>query len=307
MKPDWDPLGYALDLPLRETFFPLGFAVELETNSPAILAAAGRSWSAESRRDDSKPIVLRAAISDGAPPAAQPTHRGCGALLAVVIDSSNFAVADLDAGLASCWATNAALSDPLQFARTFLDGLVYQILCRRKLTPVHASCVALGRRGILFHGPSGAGKSIVAYACAKAGFDFVSDDVTYLTRDSRPLALGRRKFLRLKRGAEKLFPALEPIEDLAELETEADLGLSTAPSCDPAAVVILQRGAATNLAPLRPETALDSLIGDLPFSDDYVIAEQVESLRTLVNRGAWRLRYNDLATAVEAIQSQIPL
>jgi len=54
---------------------------------------------------------------------------------------------------------------------------------------LHASCVALGGRGLLILGPSGAGKSALALQMMALGADLVSDDQTLLrAQDGRLLA-----------------------------------------------------------------------------------------------------------------------
>lgn len=47
---------------------------------------------------------------------------------------------------------------------------------------LHATCVALGARGILIRGASGAGKSALALQLMAHGAQLVSDDQTILTR-----------------------------------------------------------------------------------------------------------------------------
>ena len=56
------------------------------------------------------------------------------------------------------------------------------------MTPIssetlHASCVAIGGRGVLIEGPSGSGKSDLALRLIDRGATLVSDDYTYLRRD----------------------------------------------------------------------------------------------------------------------------
>ena len=46
------------------------------------------------------------------------------------------------------------------------------------VTVLHASCVALGGRGVLIFGPAGAGKSALALQLMAFGCDLVSDDRT---------------------------------------------------------------------------------------------------------------------------------
>ena len=52
---------------------------------------------------------------------------------------------------------------------------------------VHASCVAVGDRGLLITGPSGCGKSALALQLMALGAALVADDQTLLTRDGAAL------------------------------------------------------------------------------------------------------------------------
>jgi len=52
------------------------------------------------------------------------------------------------------------------------------ILChKRRLLPIHASCVQIGDRAIAFAGPSAAGKSVLAAAFMQASFPLLADDL----------------------------------------------------------------------------------------------------------------------------------
>ena len=52
---------------------------------------------------------------------------------------------------------------------------------------VHASCVAIGDRGLLILGPSGSGKSALALRLMALGAALVADDQTLLTREGDAL------------------------------------------------------------------------------------------------------------------------
>jgi len=52
---------------------------------------------------------------------------------------------------------------------------------------LHASCVAIGQRGLLILGPSGSGKSGLALALMAMGADLVADDRVILTRQGNAL------------------------------------------------------------------------------------------------------------------------
>jgi serine kinase of HPr protein (carbohydrate metabolism regulator) len=55
------------------------------------------------------------------------------------------------------------------------------------MTQIHASCVALDGRGVVFRGPSGAGKSDLALRLIDDGAELVADDRVELTADGERL------------------------------------------------------------------------------------------------------------------------
>ena len=60
-----DPLLCNVELPLREVFYPLGFAFEIVTNRQAVLDAASESWR-HSRPHDAGPVLqLRIGVTPG--------------------------------------------------------------------------------------------------------------------------------------------------------------------------------------------------------------------------------------------------
>ena len=71
-----DPLLCKMELPLREVFYPLGFAVEISINSQAVLDAARESWKNLSQRHSS-PMLQIGSPSPGARPAIARHHQSC--------------------------------------------------------------------------------------------------------------------------------------------------------------------------------------------------------------------------------------
>ena len=79
-----------------------------------------------------------------------------------------------------------------------IEFAVFTLAARvQGLMSLHAACVGLGGRGLLLMGASGAGKSTVALQCLLAGFDFVSEDSTFVTPDSL-LVTGVANFLHVR-------------------------------------------------------------------------------------------------------------
>ena len=87
--------------------------------------------------------------------------------------------------------------------------MVYSLLDTQHLLKCHAACVAKNGHGVLFVGGSGAGKSSLAYACARRGWTYISDDGASLVR-RRPgrQVLGNPQNFHFRPDARSCFPEL---------------------------------------------------------------------------------------------------
>ena len=63
---EFDPVRSMTELPLRALFFPLGFPLEIHTNSPAVLAAAEQSWGLFQPKFSYPPLTLRLGVGENA-------------------------------------------------------------------------------------------------------------------------------------------------------------------------------------------------------------------------------------------------
>jgi hypothetical protein len=198
-------------LSLEETFFPLGFPVRVSTNSEAILECARREWSAWVPAFDAPSVNLRFEVAEAPGALPPPTHfGGYRHLFGLTADAENFAIGDTRAGLGAAWLTPRAVNDIEYFHYHFLDAMAHVVLESLYLTPIHATCVAREGRGVLLCGDSGAGKSTMAYACARQGWNYISDDASYLVRRraTERLIIGNAHRFRLRPDAALLFPEL---------------------------------------------------------------------------------------------------
>lgn len=100
--------------------------------------------------------------------------------------------------------------------RVFLLGSVFGFLChQRGLLPLHAGCVEIDGRAVLFAGPSGAGKSTLTATFLKRGHRVLSDDITVvdLTAPGGPMVPPSFPRIKLWRdAAERLDLSVEGLE-----------------------------------------------------------------------------------------------
>lgn len=96
-------------------------------------------------------------------------------------------------------------------------------------TNLHASCVAVGGRGLLILGPSGSGKSALALQLIALGASLVADDRCLLWRDGAVLrarapdtlaGLIEARGLGILRADHLADVAVQLVVDLAETETQ---------------------------------------------------------------------------------------
>lgn len=313
-----DPLFYDLELPLRAVYHPLGFSVEIATNSELVLAAAQESWRHFRRVFAEPPIQLRVAVLKGGPRKCPlpPTVRGQRNLLVRVADAGNFSVSNIQAGFALSWLTPVVAANKGYLRYYFLEGMCWDLLESLYLTSIHAACVQLEGSGVLLCGDSGAGKSSLAFACARNGWRFLSDDSTSLVRKcSQPVVVGNPYQIRFRDSAVKLFPQLRDRQVTRRLNGKMSIEVPTASipeirtisKCPVDYIVFLKRGKSSqaSLLPFPKEAALRWLERTVCFGEESVREAQKASLLKLMTAKIFALKYGDLDTAVERLNAMV--
>lgn len=309
----FDPLLHNVVLPLQATFYPIGFPVQIHTNDPAILTAAEESWSGHGQRFLTPPLQVRIAVSNDIPdeiPQA-PVFRAQGHLLAIVSDAANFAMCDFSTGFAFCWLTPRAAAARAWVRHFFLEAIAYATLTHLYVTAVHAACITKNGLGVLLCGESGIGKSVLALKCARNGWTFVTDDVSYLLRAAENgTVLGKPKRMKFLPSAASLFPDIEWTnsgadhdgEPFAELRT-GQIGISTEQSCTAGYLIFLRRptGGPAHVMPIDSNQAFARLVAELPVYEKSVYAEHLRSIEVLSRVRAFDLHYDDLDDAVRLL------
>jgi energy-coupling factor transporter ATP-binding protein EcfA2 len=304
-----------LDLPLHRTFYPLGFAVEIMTNDLDVLVAANESFGHRRLCRGDAALQVRIGISEGGsskcPP--EPTRREFNHLYSLVADGDNQALLDLRTCTSFVWLKKAALNNRLYFRYNFLEKVVYLLLGASAVTDIHAACISKNGKGILLCGNSGAGKSTLAYACARAGWTYTSDDTCYLVNNSKtPRVIGHAHRLRFRPEAKALFPELKNhnitprMEGKPSIEVRIselpDLRIKTVPEVKVHSIVYLNRYslATGRLATLPAGTATLRLRQEL-FSSGEIREKHKTILETLSDVPTYELHYCDLHDAMRKL------
>ncbi|HEY5256672.1 MAG TPA: aldolase, partial [Acidobacteriaceae bacterium] len=133
-----------MKLPLRGTFYPLGYPVEIITNENAVLQAADESFGHARFSRASATLQVCIGVSKGTdsvcPP--EPTRRQYNHLYSLVADAENQALLDLKLCVGSVWVEKAAVESRLYFRYNFLEKTVYLLLGSSSVTDLHAACVS---------------------------------------------------------------------------------------------------------------------------------------------------------------------
>ena len=239
-------------------------------------------------------------------------------LLTLQSDQHNFAICDLEKGFCVRLASPGhGAQSRCSCAGTTWTPWCTLMLWQTHLTSIHAGCVARNGHAVLLCGESGAGKSCLSYACARRGWELITEESSALLRRSqrshRTGEAGAQMHFRETAAAilpelkDRLIPTNEPGEISIELRT-ADLpGIRTAFQSRVAAVVLLNRGAGgpARLVPIPPAQACERLERELPLFEQPVFEAHRASLRHLVEVGAYELRYGDLDEAVQLLESLV--
>ncbi len=309
-----DPLLCKMELPLRAVFYPLGFAVEITTNSNAVLAAACESWNHLRQRHSSPMLRIGIAITDGGtgdcPPV--PVVRAHRQLVTIIADPQNQAVCYLGAGYAFAWLTQAALLHRSYLRCQFIEAIALMLISNSYATAIQAACVSRHGRGMLLCGDSAVDRSSLAYACARAGWTYTSDDACYLIRAAgQPRVVGNSQQIRFRPAASNAFPELRghAIKPRAQgkpsiaVPTAELRGLATADETPIDYVIFLNRqsSAAVDLVPFSKTVARRRFHQSL-FPEDEIQQLRAAALQRLSTAEAYELRYRDLQPAVDRLE-----
>jgi hypothetical protein len=302
-----------MELPHRGIFYPLGYPVEIITNDTVVLEAADESFGHGRLSRTSATLQVRIGVSkeDGAECPPEPTRREFNHLYSLVADVRNQTLLDLRSLINFTWTTKAAVNNKLYFRYNFLEKTIYLLLGASVVTDLHAACVSRNGKGVLLIGHSGAGKSTLAYACARAGWTYTSDDTSYLINDSIiPRVIGHSHRARFRPSAKALFPELKRFGLSPRIEGKPSIEVSiselqvlkTAAEANVDFVVYLNRNpsATVRLIHLPSGTATQRACREL-YSAGEIRAKHERILEVLFDIPTYELQYQDLDQGLSAL------
>ncbi len=308
-----DPLRYESPLPFEAEFFPMGFPVRISTDSRRVLEAAEKIWGETARLFDVRTSRITVSVSEAGSRPQQPVLRGREHLISIVGDQHNFAVADVREAFAHVCVSHETATDAAFLRYHFLEPLAYVLISARHATLVHSSSIALGGRGVLLCGGSGSGKTCLAFACARAGWTFLSGDATAIVHDRDDFKIAGRPYeIRFRHTARQLFAELERfprvLRPSGKTDIEIDprvLGISCAPEGTAAMVVFLDRSAASAAERLTSGDVRARLDEWVCYGDDETRRRHGVALDRLAQLPAFVLRYSRFDEAEEILRSLV--
>ncbi|QNI30745.1 aldolase [Alloacidobacterium dinghuense] len=302
-----------VDLPLRARFFPLGFPLELATNSKAVMAAAEESWKHFRSQLVEEVLELHIAVQDAdgsstLPPA--PVYSQQWNTWLCVADANNFVMCDPNHGRSFGSVAQSTVDSSLYFRYHFLEAAAMWMISART-APVHAACVSIFNSGMLLCGDSGAGKSSLAYAAARAGWTYLTDDASYLLLNgTNHQVVGNSHSIRFRNSGVELFPELEGRritpraagKPAIEVPTTELHNLVTTDSAIVEYIIFLNRRSmnSDSLVPLSKESVLPWFMQFITGANESRVSQEA-ALKALLSVPIYELRYSTLDWAVQRL------
>jgi HPr Serine kinase C-terminal domain len=238
-------------------------------------------------------------------PRRRPHFRGLHHIVVASFGESDVFVFDLLRRTVRGVISETTAQDALFWNATMLPIAVGVLGATVGVLPVHCACLSNQGEGLLIAGTSGAGKSTLSVALAQHGFDFVSDDWTYLShQDGRLLAHGMSTPVKLLPDAVRHFPLLEGQTlrhtlngELAyEVSAELDVGARVISRCKPRRVIFLVRSdeptsELISIPTTQTRAYLEASVEQLPPQLASVARQRATLMRRLAELPCWTYRY----------------
>jgi hypothetical protein len=298
--------------PLTEHYIMAGAFGSISTNSESILAAARECFCPVDTPSFEPRLRLRFFVDPKGvtqQPWPKPFFRGLDHLIFAGFDSQSSILIDLRNWRAIGRFSPALAADRERWKAVIFPALISIMGATMGITELHCGCVSRQGRGLLLVGRSGSGKSTLALALALAGFNYLTDDRTYISSwEGRITAWGLPTSLKLRPDAVEWFREFGDLdraltkngEQDLRVDPKCELGIERHQRCEPKGIFFLHRQqySAFDLSPMpRAEAATqleDGLIAETPD----VIERQQGMIANLLDTPCWRLAYGGSPLAV---------
>jgi hypothetical protein len=237
--------------------------------------------------------------------AKQPHFRGLHHVVTASFGSSNVFVFDILRRTINASISGVVARDS-QFWKERLIPITLGVLgAAMGLVPMHCACLELESDGLLIAGVSGAGKSTLSVALSQDGFNYVSDDWTYMSqRNGRLVAHGTSAPVKLLPDAVNHFEALQShslqISMNGELAYEVDIieafGAQVERGCEPRWLIFLERmpypgGDFTSMTGTAAQSYLNSSVERLPVQLSEAAKMREQIIERVSQLPCWRFCY----------------
>ncbi len=237
--------------------------------------------------------------------AGEPHFRGLHHVVTASFGRSNVFVFDILRRTLSA-SVSAAIARDESFWKEKLIPITLGVLgSAMGLVPVHCACLELDGDGLLIAGVSGAGKSTLSVALSKVGFNYVSDDWTYISRRHDGIvAHGTSAPVKLLPDAVEHFRSLQGHglqrsmngELAYEVEIAEAFGARVERACEPRWLVFLERtqGGGAVFTPMLSAEArsyVNSSVERLPPQLYEAVAMREQTIERIALLPSWRFRY----------------
>jgi hypothetical protein len=237
--------------------------------------------------------------------AERPHFRGLHHVVTATFGSSNVFVFDILRRKLSASVSGAVARD-YQFWKEKLVPITLGILgAAIGLVPMHCACLESEGDGLLIAGISGTGKSTLSVALSQGGFNYVSDDWTYLSQhNGKFVAHGTSAPVKLLPDAVNHFRTLQSCHlqtsmngELAyEVDIAETFGAQAEQGCEPRWLVFLERtsrpgGEFTPMSSAAARTYLNSSVERLPIQLSEAEATRRQIIEKVSQLPSWRFSY----------------
>lgn len=281
-----------------------GIVCSVATNS-ALVGKALSSWPIACCEGSRKELSMRVLVTgEKGTDISRPHFRGLHHLVIATFGPANIFTFDLIRRSVTGIISEEIAADAYFWNRILVPIVLGVLGTSVGIVPIHCACLSLGGMGILIGGASGAGKSTLSVALAQSGFDYVSDDWTYLSEANGSLvAYGLSVPAKLLPDAVDSFPELVeyPLRMALNQELSYDLplenlGAQVKPSCEPHIFVLLERAPhkGFQLEPLSSDAGRQYILRSvepLPRQLRAHIQTRKEMIDRIAYLRCWRLIY----------------